>query len=124
MTLLDASQQAYLKTYRKKLWTRVFTIETVTVPRVWTSPYAGPPEADSVLVASGDWVWADQVQRTPSEGGVIPDADLKLNTDIIYSGSMIHSGARLRVDGTLCAITRWTPYIPSGELEVYAKKIQ
>ncbi len=124
MTLLSEAQQAALKGYRERLWTRVYTIETVTISRVATSPYALTPEPDSIIIASGDWVWRDQIKRSPSAAGVIPDADVILNTDIIYSGALIHSGARVRIDGKLCSVTRCSPYIPTGELEIYAKRIQ
>ena len=122
MTLLNSTQTAYLATVRSRLWTRAFTIETTDEPRTTWNPYSSPSEP-TVSIASGDWRWNEELERRGSPGGTFIESDLILNCSIVYSGALMHSGAQIRVDGKLLAITRMAAYLESQEIELHAKRV-
>jgi len=123
MPILTAAQQAAIKQVRALAWNRSFTVETTRIEAIGLDYYDEPTIFSGTATLQGDWTWREQMERRGSPGGIVDNADLILATDIAYSGALVASGTRLRVEGRLCSILGMTPYPDSGELVLTAVRV-
>lgn len=115
-----------IKRNRARRWIQPFTIVQLLASDADDADvYDEPAVASGMTVsieASGDYVWRDQFSARGTPGGVIPDADLVLCTDIAHTEDLLFSGARLVVEDTTLAITSVTAHSVKGEVVVAARK--
>ena len=122
MNLLSAQQQAFLKSYREKMWTRPFTVNVYTEGSR-LDYYTTTPTTVTKLFLSGDWVWRDQHEIRGTPGGPVDMADVILNTNILHSGALINRLNRLFIDEIECAVTSHSFYPETSEIVVTAKRV-
>ena len=120
--MLTTAMKAAIKAARARAWTKAFTLETVS--RVEGDEYYEDP-TDTITSVNllGDYTWNPQYKSRSFIGGETTEADILLACDIVYSGALIHSGARIVVEGMRCAILSVNPYLDSGEVVISGRKI-